>query len=248
MIQLGKPWANGAMVVEFLGLPGAGKSTLARLAAEALVECGIAVEYVNRVPTRGAGLPRRWLRKAGRVIEVLARTPRCSARTIRRIHETRQRSPRDFLITAFNWLLVTTLVHRAAASRKVVLLDQGIAQALWSVGFSAQGDAWQETMCQVASRAPAPDMIFLVQVAPHNIADRLTFRRFKSGRLSGTQVNDPGVLARASTLLVAVCDIMRSRQVPITVVSNEHHRQLYDNTTTIVRKIIFALRHDTEVQ
>ena len=91
-------------------------------------------------------------------------------------------------------------------------------------------------------------MIFLVQVAPHNIAARLAFRRCKSSRLSVTQVTDPGVLARASTLLVAVSDIMRSRQVPITVVSNEHHRQLYDNTTTIVRKIIFALRHDTEVQ
>ena len=74
------------MVVEFLGLPGAGKSTLARLAAEALVERGIAVEYVNLTLTHGAGRPRLWLRKAGRVIEGLARTPRCSARSIRRIH------------------------------------------------------------------------------------------------------------------------------------------------------------------
>ena len=72
------------------------------------------------------------------MIEELARTPRCSAHTIGRIHETRQRSPRDFLITAFNWLLVTTLVRRAAASRKVVLLDQGIAQALWSIGLSVK--------------------------------------------------------------------------------------------------------------
>ena len=46
------------MVVEFLGLPGAGKSTLARLAAEALVERGIAVEYVNRTLThRGRASP-----------------------------------------------------------------------------------------------------------------------------------------------------------------------------------------------
>ncbi|HEX6010773.1 MAG TPA: hypothetical protein VFY87_03005 [Geminicoccaceae bacterium] len=236
------------MVVEFLGLPGAGKSTLARLAAEALVERGIAVEYVNRTLTHGAGLPRRWLRKTGRVIEGLVRTPRCSARTIRHIHETRQRSPRDFLITAFNWLLVTTLVRRAAASRKVVLLDQGIAQALWSVGFSAQGEVWQETMRQAASRAPAPDMIFLIHVAPLNIADRLALRRHNPSRLSGTQVTDPELLVRASALLESVTDIMRSRQVPITVVSNEYHRQLSDNTITIVRKIIFALRHDTEVQ
>jgi hypothetical protein len=61
-------------------------------------------------------------------------------------------------------------------------------------------------------------------------------------------VTDPEPLARASALLEAVTDIMRSRQVPITVVSNEYHRQLFDNTTTIVRKIILALRHDTEVQ
>ena len=52
------------MVVEFLGLPGAGKSTLARLAAEALVERGIAVEYVNRTLTR-AGLPGAEARKRG---------------------------------------------------------------------------------------------------------------------------------------------------------------------------------------
>ena len=57
MIQPGKPWANGTMVVEFLGLPGAGKSTLARLAAEALVESGIAVEYVNRRLRTGPGAP-----------------------------------------------------------------------------------------------------------------------------------------------------------------------------------------------
>jgi thymidylate kinase len=236
------------MVVEFLGLPGAGKSTLARLAAEALVERGIAVEYVNRTLTHGAGPPRRWLRKAGRVIEGLVRTPRCSALTIRRIHETRQRSPRDFLITAFNWLLVTTLVRRAAASRKVFLLDQGIAQALWSVGFSAQGQAWQETMRQVASCAPAPDMIFLVHAGLLNIKDRLALRRHNLSRLSGTQAINSEPLVRASALLEAVADIMRSRQVPIIVVNNEHHRQLSDNTIMIVCKIIFALRHDTEVQ
>ena len=62
----------------------------------------------------------------------------------------RGRGARAIFITAFNWLLRTTLVRRAAASRKVVLLDQGIAQALWSVGFSAQGEVWQETMCQAA--------------------------------------------------------------------------------------------------
>jgi thymidylate kinase len=226
------------MVVEFLGLPGSGKSTLARLAAEALVERGIAVEYVNRTLTHGIGLPRRWLRKGRRVVEGLARTPRCSARTIMHIHETRQRTPRDFMVTALNWLLVTTLVRRAAASRKVVLFDQGIAQALWSIGFSAQGDAWQNAIRQAAKRAPAPDMIFLVNVAPLNIVDRLALRRRDRSRLSGPQATDPELLARASALLETVTDIMRSQQVPITVVSNENYQQLSDNITSITCNII----------
>ena len=95
-----------------------------------------------------------------------------------------RRSPRIFSSPPSLGSL-TTLVRRAAASRKVVLLDQGIAQALWSIGFSAQGEVWQETMRQAASRAPA-DMIFSIHVAPLNIADRLALRRHNPSRLSGT--------------------------------------------------------------
>ena len=61
------------MIVEFLGLPGAGKSTLTGLVAEALAERGIAAEYVNRTLAHRAGPARRWLRKAGWVIDGVAR-------------------------------------------------------------------------------------------------------------------------------------------------------------------------------
>ena len=143
------------MIVEFLGLPGAGKSTLSQLAAEALAERGIAVECANRMLGSEVGPTRRWLRKSGCVIDGLVCAPHDLGNAIRSVNRTRQRSLSEFLHTTFNWLLVTALVRRAARSPKVVLLDQGVAQALWSIGLSAQGEAWQDIMRRAASRTGA---------------------------------------------------------------------------------------------
>jgi AAA domain len=243
---MGQPSADGTMIVEFLGLPGAGKSTLSQLAAEVLADCGIAVECPNRTLARGAGPTRRWLRKLGCVIDGLARAPYYSGSAIKLVNKTRQKSLRELLSTTFNWLLVTALVRRAAGSPKVVLLDQGIAQALWSIGFSAQSEAWQDIMRRAASLAPTPDMIVLIHAAPPNIAGRLAVRPRNSSRLTATQAADPELLARASALLESATAIMQCRQVPITTVSNEHHRQLADNAATIVREITMTLSKEQQ--
>jgi thymidylate kinase len=233
------------MIVEFLGLPGAGKSTLSQLAAEALAERGIAVECANRMLASGVGPTRRWLRKSGCVIDGLVCAPHDLGNAIRSVNRTRQRSLSELLHTTFNWLLVTALVRRAARSPKVVLLDQGVAQALWSIGLSAQGEAWQDIMRRAASLAPAPDMIVLVNADPSNIASRLAARPRNRSRLTVTRAADPALLARASVLLKEATDIMRCRQVPITTVSNEHHQQLADNAATIVREITMTLEQGT---
>ena len=179
------------MIVEFLGLPGAGKSTLSQLAAEALAERGIAVECANRMLGSGVGPTRRWLRKSGCVIDGLVCAPHDLGNAIRSVNRTRQRSLSEFLHTTFNWLLVTALVRRAARSPKVVLLDQGVAQALWSIGLSAQGEAWQDIMRRAASLAPAPDMIVLVNADPSNIASRLAARPRNRSRTHGYASSRP---------------------------------------------------------
>ena len=229
------------MIVEFLGLPGAGKSTLARLAAEALAACNIAVENASGVLVHDVGPLRRWLHKAGYILEALAREPRRSARAINAIRKTRQASVSDLLSTTLNWLLVTTLARRAASSGKVVLLDQGIAQALWSVAQSAEGQGWKAAMGGAASLAPMPDMIVVVRAAPRDIASRLATRRRGRSRLTAGEAADPELLTRASAHAEAVMDLMRHRRVPITTITNDHRQQLAHNTAVITHEIMTAL-------
>lgn len=229
------------MVVEFLGLPGTGKSTLAWLVAEALVARHLVVENASGELVHDLGPARRWLRKAGHVLEALVREPARSARAVRAILGTRQASVGDLLSTTLNWLLVTRLARRASGSRQIVLLDQGIAQALWSIAQSARGRDWETAMDQAARLAPMPDMVVVVAAAPDDIASRLATRRRGRSRLTAAHASDPERMARASAHVEAVTDLMRRRRVPMAMIINDDRQQLALNTALITQQIMCTL-------
>src|SRR5690606_2109825 len=118
-------------VLEFVGRPGAGKTTLARrltagLAAEGIRCAAPRLERID-VPARGA---RRFARGAHRVATYAA-TPVLSATvlrfgfSIRPLRPARAKWLRDVLDTVRG-------VASSAPDRELILLDQGVLQALWS--------------------------------------------------------------------------------------------------------------------
>lgn len=122
-------------VLEFVGLPGAGKTTLARrltagLAAEGIRCAAPRLERID-VPARGA---RRFARGAHRVATYAA-TPVLSATvlrfgfSIRPLRPARAKWLRDVLDTVRG-------VASSAPDRELILLDQGVLQALWSASLA----------------------------------------------------------------------------------------------------------------
>jgi hypothetical protein len=124
--------ARDGCVVEFIGVPGVGKSTVAGEAARLLEGAGVPVRLVRSdAPRTGLRLARR-ARTLGTLVRGLVLRPRACARAIRLARLSRQQSRRDALEVAWGCVL---LAGRATERTRgaVVLLDQGWFQAVWSV-------------------------------------------------------------------------------------------------------------------
>jgi hypothetical protein len=135
------------LALEFVGLPGAGKSTVAAqvraaLAAEGL-QCG------ERYPVGGAG-PVRYFRLGC----MLARQHRLLApvliygASVRPLRRERFRRALELPAWPVRW--------RASASADIVIYDEGLVQNLWSVVIDSDG--WNEGAMEGALEAVACGM------------------------------------------------------------------------------------------
>lgn len=158
--------------VEFLGPPAAGKTTLARAVADRLDRAGTAC---NAPGTRIADRPA--VSRVGTKAAFAARyglwNPGYSLASLRTIHGTDQRTWRDAVRVAFNWQYVCGLASRERPG--VTLLDQGLYQALWSVGFRSTA-GWSVTDRLVIPATLLPDLLVVVTAPAQTLAARIAHR------------------------------------------------------------------------
>jgi thymidylate kinase len=188
------------IVVEFLGMPAAGKTTLARAVAERLSREGHSVELpaVHLVhPPRGIG------NRASR-IALLARRglrrPRVEIRRLLALRRTRQDSFADLRTVWENLATVAWLIERARTMEGVHLIDQGVFQAIWSVGLSADTfdvDAHLEGM-------PLPDLLVVLTVDQQTGRSRLAARTEDDSRLGRRMKSRPRLYVHARQVFESV--------------------------------------------
>ncbi len=169
------------MVVEFTGVPGAGKSHLARLLVAALRAEGIpAIDALERVGP-GVDAPRRLSRKAAAAGVELALHPIAGAVLLVRAVRSGQ-SIRQLARRMQNWLVISRLLRRARWCGGVHVFDQGLVQELHSFGYAG---SWTGLVASAGGghRRRAADLLVHVVVAPAVAADRLAARPSANSRL-----------------------------------------------------------------
>lgn len=224
------------MVVEFFGLPGVGKSTTARHVAERLAARGVPVERSPHVLSHDSGKAERFVGKGMILAAELAHRPFHACRAARAIAATRQRTAADLGRTFANWLYVGALLRRGARAADVRLLEQGLAQALWSVGFSAGHVAWADVISQHDVLPVAPDLVVFVQADLDTIRDRLTSRG-ANVRLEQALEGDPAALAHSSALLAIVMRLLAEKGIRVTTMHNERYASLVANATVVAGRV-----------
>jgi thymidylate kinase len=235
--------ARRGLSVEFLGLPGAGKSGVSKRVAEILESQGHSVVDTNYELTHRRGARTRRLRKLGYILRELAFHPVYAARSARAIAATRQSTVSDLGGAVANWLFVSDLVRGGGRSRTIHLLDEGIFQALWSVGFGAASGDWPGVARAAGAGFPAPDVVVLVNASAETVLRRLRARGLKQSRIEDRLDTDGGVLATSERLLGQVRSVLvemakSGKNIHIHEVANERDADLEPNARIVAGALI----------
>jgi hypothetical protein len=233
-----------AVQVEFLGLPGVGKSSVSRRVAEILAAKGLPVRQPTYTLDHGPGKLERTLRKSLYVIGEVLSHPHYSLLSAKALRDSRQESFHILFKMLFNWLLVSAMMRRHRTAGGIHLYDQGIFQGLWSIGLGAKNGAIRLVGDRLAPWIPAPTVVAVVEADLSTVTRRLEERGGRHSRADAWRAQDAEMFARSSSLLEETKGLVRTpiRVIPI---QNDRDSDLEANAALLARNIEEILREST---
>lgn len=125
-------------VIELAGLPGAGKSTVARCLESILREAGVPIRSRSVVLADQSRFVRRQQARLQLIMRNAGTCAHLYHRAFHLIAEGGQRSALDFAIVMSNfWGITALMVEGQTAGDQLTIADQGLLQAIWSVQLSS---------------------------------------------------------------------------------------------------------------
>lgn len=196
------------MVVELCGLPGAGKSYLVREVSASATEGAVDI----RLPTEAIGPDVPRMRRIGRKLRLVTgetlRRPASSTDAMRRIVGSGQGGVGPISSRWVQWATTQRLMSVARSTPGVHLFDEGVTQALWSLGLRGDPSTTLAALGRTAGRWEHPDRVIVLDLPIELIDRRLSERGSRHSRLQ--DVADPAArraeLAKGKELLDRLLD------------------------------------------
>ena len=226
------------MLIEFFGLPGSGKSTMSRRVATLLLRRGLIVDEITFDLDHRRRRFDKVLTKLARLVRYAFAHPRHALSDLVTITATRQATLVDLGKVVFNWLFIASLASRKRSPSRITVLDQGVAQAMWSIGFAARNEkSLDRLLADMPGAALRPDLIVHVRADFAMIGDRLAARQRRVSRLDALG-RDHQALARAVAHCDAIIGKLTSSGTPVIEVENRDPGQLVAGARLIARAIL----------
>lgn len=166
-------------VIEFFGLPGAGKTAVARAVMVLLAEKGRPFAFSGDIMGDRSSLPRRSLRRLAMVAQFLLRHSQLAFRIARSLGTARG-GTRDVAKSLWNRVSVEAMLRHQSRDPGLLVLDQGRLQAEWSQLMHG----WDPHEAGIVSEGRLDRSLFVYVEAPSNVArDRLAGRGTRTSRM-----------------------------------------------------------------
>ena len=204
------------------GLPGSGKSTLSRLIAQRLNLAGFTVKEATYVRDHSFSAWRRIADKLYLSLLYMKNEPRRSLFYIRSLGRSRQSSLSDWAASIVNLLYLAELYRRYNHSSSIHLLDQGIAQAVWSVGFAARDQGWIGSADVGGVLSCCPDLVIIVRASRDLILTRLSRRATLASRMERNRIDRNQMLEQNTLHLEYIVDRLRTNGCNVIEIDNDN--------------------------
>jgi hypothetical protein len=170
-------------MIEFVGLPGVGKTTIAVHVAEALAERGIAVDVLCESRILPNWPPATRGHKLRVALAQALLHPVDSVGWCLFAARSRRLGVLDSLRILHRWLFLSRSLHGSPSAVRV--LDQGLLQALWSALYRADDPRHVAKVAtnRLGRRFPTPAVIAGVRVDEPTWRERLSTRPHAQSRL-----------------------------------------------------------------
>ena len=209
--------------VEFIGLPGAGKTTLASLAAARLQARGLTVLTRDHLLADGRSVLVRHVLRARFVVLGMLRQPGPFLWALRLIRQDGQPGILSVAKVAWNiWCVLGLYLWLSRSPRGIAILDQGLIQAIWSVRLAARGAAadWSAFLDGVGMI----DGVLIAKCDQERAVSRLRVRANQASRLNAVTGDDP-LWRRGSEAFEQAC-IDAARVAPVLCIDNRDAGEL----------------------
>jgi hypothetical protein len=191
-----------ATIVEFCGLPGAGKSYIAGHVLNTLSDHGV----VARLRDDGIGPDvaghRRISRKLRWALEQEVTRPIASMRVLGCIGAG-QRDWSSVISRSVQWFVTQGLLDAARHTAGVHLFQEGVLQVLWSIGLRGEVRKLLRLLDEGAVPWSRPDLVVVVDASSEAIRRRLQARHSRHSRTQELQGAELDVELRRGADLLA---------------------------------------------
>lgn len=227
---MGTALRRDALLVEFLGLPGAGKSELSRRVAGRLRRQEFPVHEPSYGLAHGIGVAARIARKSARVAREVALHPLQAARAASVLARSEQPSLACCAGVLFNWLLVSSLARQARGQRGLHLIDEGLAQGAWSIALEGRLAPALELLARLPP-ALVPDLLVVVEASTPAVTGRLRSRAQHDSRLDSRLDTQPELFRRGQSIAERIqsalgASVDRGGAARVLVLGNERPEDL----------------------
>lgn len=170
-----------SVVVEFCGLPGSGKTTVAKHAQEAIRARGARCDIADLGISARSSLPARVARRTAAAMRVSVRHPIETVESVRVLAATGQPRRRDTVAGAAQWLAVRALISHSHTFPGIHLLEEGIVQTMWTLALRAAQDP-SPRLWQTLSPTSRADLVLMVDAPVELTLSRLNGRTSEHSR------------------------------------------------------------------